>query len=98
MIDHEQTIPLMNATEELVQGIVRFLLYGPEYPTYCHCESCEAKVCAIALNHLQSHYVTTVEGREKAYMHLKQPAQMNEINKQVIHAIHIIGQNEHKKL
>lgn len=30
-------------------------------------------------------------------MHLKQPAQMNEINKQIIHAIHIIGQNEHKK-
>lgn len=97
MIQREQKIPLMNTMEELVQGIVRFLLYGPEYPTYCHCEQCEAKVCAMALNHLQSYYVTTAEDREKAYMYLKQPAQMNEINKQVIHAIHIIGQNEHKQ-
>lgn len=97
MIDHEQTIPLMNVTEELVQGIVRFFLNGSEYPTYCHCDECEANVCAIALNHLQNQYVTTAEAREKAYMHLKQPAQMNEINKQIIHAIHIIGQNEHKK-
>ncbi|MBM7699996.1 late competence development ComFB family protein [Kurthia huakuii] len=92
----EQNVPLINVTEELVRGIVRFLLHGPEYPTYCHCEVCEAKASAIALNHLESHYVATVEDRDRAFSYLKQPKQIAEINKQVIHAIHIIGQNTHK--
>lgn len=92
----EHHVPLVNVTEEIVKGTVRFLLNGPEYPTYCSCTMCEAKVSAIALNHLQSHYVATAEDRNRAFDYLRQPAQLNELNKQVIHAIHIIGQNKHK--
>ena len=92
----EQTVPLVNVTEEIVRGTVRFLLNGPEYPMYCSCAKCEAKISAIALNHLQSHYVVTAEDRDRAFEHLRQQAQLAELNRQVIHAIHIIGQNTHK--
>ena len=92
----EQHVPLVNVTEEIVKGIVRFLLYGPEYPTYCHCAVCEARASAIALNHLQSCYVASTEERDRAFDYLREPQQLAEVNKQIIHAIHIIGQNKHK--
>ncbi|WP_010307342.1 late competence development ComFB family protein [Kurthia senegalensis] len=93
----EQLIPLKNVTEEIVQGLVGFLLHGPAYPTYCDCDLCGERTCAIALNNLQSFYVATAEERDRAFAELKQPKNMEQINKQVIHAIHVVGQNKHKK-
>ena len=43
---------LVNVTEEIVRGLVSFLLHGVEYQTFCHCEQCEMDVIAIALNAL----------------------------------------------
>ncbi|MBK3494549.1 late competence development ComFB family protein [Viridibacillus sp. YIM B01967] len=83
---------LLNVTEEIVRGLVAFSLHGPDYPTFCRCRKCELDINAITLNHLDNHFVTTKEDREKAYAILKKPDSIALINKHIIRAIHIVGQ------
>ncbi|MEC1180710.1 late competence development ComFB family protein [Metasolibacillus meyeri] len=83
---------LMNVTEEIVRGLVRFLLYGVEYQTFCHCEQCEMNIIAEALNNLLPQYVTSHVAREEAFKILNTPQNIEAINKEIIHAIHKVGQ------
>ena len=89
----EQTAKLVNVTEEIVHGLVSFLLHGVEYQTFCHCEQCELDIVAITLNALPSKYVATKEARDAAFEALNTPDKIEEINKQIIRAIHIVGRN-----
>lgn len=86
-------VNLVNVTEEIVCGLVRFLLKGVEYQTFCHCEQCEMEVAAISLNALTPKYVTNQKSRDEAFKLLNTPGEIEEINKQIIRAIHIVARN-----
>lgn len=85
-------IKLINVTEEIVKGLVSFLLHGVEYQTFCHCEQCEMDVNAIVLNVLPARYVTSDETRDAVFKQMSTPEYLEEINKQIIHALHIVKQ------
>ena len=82
---------LVNVTEEIVRGLVSFLLHGTEYQTFCHCNQCEMDIIAIALNALKPKYVASNESRDAAFEQLNTPENIEEVNKQIIRAIHIVG-------
>ncbi|MEK4230987.1 late competence development ComFB family protein [Solibacillus sp. FSL H8-0538] len=84
---------LGNVIEEIVSGLVRFLLHGNEYQTFCHCKVCELDIIAITLNTLPPKYVTTKDSRDAAFQQLNTPENIEMINKQIIRAIHIVGRN-----
>ena len=84
---------LVNVTEEIVRGLVSFLLHGTEYQTFCHCNQCEMDIIAIALNALKPKYVASNESRDAAFGQLNTSENIEEINKQIIRAIHIVGRN-----
>ncbi|HEY4623658.1 late competence development ComFB family protein [Solibacillus sp. FSL R7-0668] len=86
-------VKLINVTEEIVRGLVSFLLHGVEYQTFCHCEQCEMDVNAIALNALPTRYVASEKARDAVFKQLNTPENIEEINKQIIHALHIVGRN-----
>lgn len=89
---------LVNVTEEIVRGLVSFLLHGNDYQTFCHCKQCEMDTIAIALNALPAKYVASDEARDEAFKQLNTPEHIEEINKQIIRGIHIVGRNpRHKK-
>lgn len=93
----KQTTSLVNVTEEIVHGLVNFLLHGTEYQTFCHCEQCEMDIVAITLNTLPPKYVATQEGRNEAFEKLNTPEMIEIINRQIIRAIHIVGRNPNHK-
>lgn len=84
---------LVNVTEEIVHGLVSFLLNGHEYQTFCHCDFCEMEITADVLNHLPTVYVSTSSAREAAFKKLKAPEYIERINKQIISSIHLVGKN-----
>lgn len=86
-------LKLVNVTEEIVRGLVSFLLHGTEYQTFCHCGECEMDIVAIALNALPPKYVATAEARDRAFGSLNTPESIEQINKQIIRAIHVVGRN-----
>ncbi|KGR91810.1 hypothetical protein CD30_04330 [Ureibacillus massiliensis 4400831 = CIP 108448 = CCUG 49529] len=85
---------LVNVTEEIVHGLVRFLLFGPEYQTFCHCEKCEMEIAAYTLNRLPSNYVSTAEAREEVYNKLNNPIYISLLNKEIIRAIYAVGKSQ----
>lgn len=85
---------LVNVMEELVSGLVRFFLRSPEYQVFCHCEDCELNIAARALNHLPPHYVVTESDRNKVFNKLKDPKNIEHINKEIIRAIHAVGKRK----
>ena len=82
---------LVNVMEEIVRGLVSFLLHGVEYQTFCHCEQCEMDVNAIALNALPTRYIVSPKSRDFVFEQLNTPENLEEINKQIIRAIHIVN-------
>jgi competence protein ComFB len=82
---------LINVTEEIVYGLVKFLLHGIEYQTFCHCDFCEMEITADVLNKLPTYYVSTAEAREQAFKKLKTSENIELINKQIILSIHAVG-------
>ncbi len=58
MEDHKSYV-LVNITEQLVRKRVRELM--PEMKM-CQCEKCFLDTCALILNQLPCHYVTTLKG------------------------------------
>lgn len=88
-------VKLINVTEEIVRGLVSFLLHGVEYQTFCHCEQCEMDVNAIALNALPTRYITSEKARDAVFNQLNSPENIEEINKQIIRALHIVDRNPH---
>lgn len=89
---------LTNVTEEIVLGLVKFLLQGPGFQTFCHCDDCQMTICSEALNNLPTYYVSSNEAREEAFAALKTPEQLEIVNKKIIVAIHTVGKRgNHKK-
>lgn len=82
---------LGNVMEEIVCGLVRFLLHGPEYQTFCHCSNCEMEIAATVLNNLSPYYVASNEAREEAFKQLKTTENINAVNQQIIRAIYLVG-------
>ena len=82
---------LVNVTEEIVSGLVSFLLHGIQYQTFCHCEQCEMDVNAIALNALPTRYVASEKARDAVFKQLNTPESIEEINKQIIRALHVVN-------
>lgn len=86
---------LVNVMEEIVTGLVRYFLHSPEYQTFCHCEECQLKIAAEALNHLSAYYAASENEREEIFNELKNLKQMESINKEIIRAIHEAGKRKH---
>ena len=84
-------IQLENVTEELVKGLVSFMLHGTEYQTFCHCKRCELDIVAIALNALPTKYCVSKEARDEVFKSMNTPESIELINKEIIRAIHIVG-------
>lgn len=84
-------IKLINVTEEIVTGLVSFLLHGVEYQTFCHCKQCEMDVNAIALNAIPARYVTSTTSRDAEFKQMNTPESVEEINRQIIRALHIVN-------
>ena len=82
---------LVNVTEEIVHGFVRFYLQGNEYQTFCNCNFCEYEITADALNHLSPTYVSTTQARDEVFKSLKSPESIQLINKQIIASIYSVG-------
>lgn len=82
---------LTNVMEEIIRGLVAVLLRGNEYQTFCKCSKCEMDIVALSLNSVPSQYVTSAYGREAAFNQLNTPANLEWINKRIIHAIHVVG-------
>ncbi|EON71125.1 late competence development ComFB family protein [Lysinibacillus sphaericus] len=82
---------LVNVTEEIVRGLVSFLLRGPEYQTFCKCEICEFDTVAIALNALPSKYVTFMNARDEAFKKMNTPENIELINREIIRALHVVN-------
>lgn len=88
---------LVNVTEEIVCALVRFLLNGPEYQTFCHCNDCERRISAYALNQLPSFYVTSEKERDSAFKKLNSDENITLFNKAIINAIHRVGKQPNHK-
>ena len=86
---------LVNVTEEIVRGLVSFMLHSPDYQTFCHCKECELEAVAIALNILPSKYVVSTESRNIAFERVNRPENIEYINKQIIKALHEVDKNAH---
>lgn len=84
---------LQNVTEEIVKGLVNFMLHSPDYQTFCHCEKCELDIIAIALNNLPSKYVGNERGRNEAFVKMNTPQNIEKINREIIKAFHIVSIN-----
>nr|WP_054768239.1 late competence development ComFB family protein [Lysinibacillus parviboronicapiens] len=82
---------LVNVTEEIVRGLVSFLLRGPEYQTFCKCEICELDTVAIALNALPSKYVTSMDARDEAFRTMNTPENIELVNREIIRALHVVN-------
>ncbi|MEG0448504.1 MAG: late competence development ComFB family protein [Lysinibacillus sp.] len=89
---------LVNVTEEIVRGIVSFLLRGPEYQTFCDCTICEFDTVALALNALPNKYVTSLESRDAAFQAMNTPENIELINKEIIHALHVVNKFPRHKI
>ncbi|MBD8523139.1 late competence development ComFB family protein [Lysinibacillus sp. FSL R7-0073] len=89
---------LVNVTEEIVRGLVSFLLRGPEYQTFCKCEICELDTVALTLNALPSKYVTSMEARDAAFKEMNTPESIERINKEIIHALHVVNKYPRHKV
>lgn len=82
---------LVNVTEEIVRGLVSFLLRGPEYQTFCKCQTCEFDTVALTLNALPSKYVTSLDSRDEVFLMMNTPEYIELINKEIIHALHVVN-------
>ncbi|MEA0552657.1 late competence development ComFB family protein [Lysinibacillus irui] len=89
---------LVNVTEEIVRGLVSFLLRGPEYQTFCKCTICEFDTVALTLNALPSKYVTSMEARDEAFKEMNTPESIERINKEIIHALHVVNKYPRHKV
>ncbi|WP_373565031.1 late competence development ComFB family protein [Lysinibacillus sp. OL1] len=89
---------LVNVTEEIVRGLVSFLLRGPEYQTFCKCEICELDTVALTLNALPSKYVTSMEARDEAFKEMNTPGNIESINKEIIHSLHVVNKYPRHKV
>ena len=68
---------LVNVVEELVRNTVDEIIITMDM---CTCDICKLNACAIALNSLSPHYVTTTKGKLLA----KIPAEMINYHTQVL--------------
>ena len=89
---------LVNVTEEIVRGLVSFLLRGPEQQGCWKCEICELDTVALTLNALPSKYVTSMEARDEAFKEMNTPGNIERINKEIIHALHVVNKYPRHKI
>ena len=82
---------LINVMEEIVCGLVSFMLHSPDYQTFCRCKQCELDVATMALNSLPPRYVASTEARNAAFEQINRPENIEYVNKQIIKAIHTVS-------
>lgn len=82
---------LVNVTEEIVRGLVSFMLRGPEYQAFCNCIICETDVIALTLNALPTKYVSNPQMRNIAFSELNTPENIELINREIIRAIYVVA-------
>lgn len=95
---NKSDVILVNVTEEIVSGLVSFMLRGPEYQAFCNCKVCETDVVAITLNALPPKYVSNPKMRDAAFKELNTPENIEMINREIIRAIYIVARKpKHNK-
>ncbi len=87
---------LTNVMQEIVHSLVRVMMRGSEYQTFCKCGQCERDIIALSLNTLPAHYVTTEKGRIAVFERLNTAENLEWINKRIIHSIYVVGKYPHR--
>ena len=80
-----------NVMEEIVCGLVSFMLHSPDYQTFCRCKQCASEVEALALNSLPPKYVASAEARNIVFEQINRPENIEYVNKQIIKALHAVS-------
>ncbi|MEE1131793.1 MAG: late competence development ComFB family protein [Caryophanon sp.] len=93
----QSDVILINVTEEIVRGLVSFMLRGPEYQAFCNCTICEMDVNALTLNALPPKYVSNPKMRDAAFKELNTPENIEIINREIIRAIHTVARKPKHK-
>ena len=76
---------ILNAYEELVKQSV---LTMAKYMEMCTCEKCLSDVCALVLNQLPPHYVTTRKGEILTQLPQSVQDKHIDLTVKVVHALH----------
>lgn len=84
---------IYNVMEEIVPTLVKVMMHSPSYQTYCHCEHCIKDISALTLNTIKPRYVTSSDKRTLIIQLYKNDYMIEALNKHIIHAIHVVGQN-----
>lgn len=83
----QDELMLVNIIEELVKQEVDELIKGVDM---CRCDKCKLNVCAIALNSLPQHYVTTKKGALLAKVQDMGISYSTEVTVEVMKALMIV--------
>jgi competence protein ComFB len=85
-----------NYMERLVERELKQLL--KDFPELCTCDECLADIKALALNHLEPHYIATEKG--ELYTKLDSEKVQSEVDviKVIVEAIDIVKQKPHHHL
>jgi len=85
-----------NFMERLVDRELKQLL--AEFPELCSCDECLADIKALALNHLEPHYVATEKGELFTKLDSIKVQSEVDVMKALVDAIDIVKQKPHHHL
>ena len=88
--EEQSEMILANMTEELVRMTVDEVISKMEM---CSCDICKLNACAIALNKLEPHYVTTTRGKLLAKVITAKMNYRTEVLVEVTKALIIVKEN-----
>lgn len=88
--DEQGELILVNITEELVRETINSII-----PTMnmCACEICKLNACAIALNVLEPHYVTTTKGMLMARIIIEKSAYQMQVLVETTKALMLVKEH-----
>lgn len=90
MGDDDNNYVVINAFEEIVKQNVLMMV---EYMDMCSCEKCVSDACALVLNQLSPHYVTTRKGELLSQLPQTMRDQHIDLTVKVVHALHMVKES-----
>ena len=88
---YDDEVRLVNLTQELVEYEVKSRI--PTATMRCKCNKCVTDVMALALNSVNSHFITSERGEILSRVSLTNMKGSNDIMIAILQAIHKVGEN-----
>lgn len=88
--DNNSEYVVINAYEELVKDNVLMMI---KYMDMCSCEKCVSDVCALVLNQMQPHYVTTRRGELLTQVTQSVRDKYIDLTVKVVHALQLVKES-----